>query len=207
MRRLANIAVLVAAISRTYAAFGDDDPGGWWYADCSSYPWDCQTACEDYNQCLSSAIDPSLCEAELAWLEACPSTIGPPSTPPPIIVLPPSCPVGQHRNEDGQCEADHVCGDDEIGGGPVECETCTDGKVPNDDKTECVEPVEPVDPWREKCDQQGGEWVKDTTHWFESGWCLYDGEVFGTCWVHSSDLPPRQVPPAPGLLRCRMFLK
>ena len=72
---------------------------------------------------------------------------------PVIIVLPPFCPVGQHRR-DGQCEADHVCGDDEIGGGAVECEKCTDGKVPNDDKTECVEPV---DPWREKYDQQGGK--------------------------------------------------
>ena len=74
MKRLAKIALLVATIGRAYAAFGDDH-GGWWYVNCAAYPWDCQTACEDYNQCLSSAIDPSLCDAELAWLEACPSTI------------------------------------------------------------------------------------------------------------------------------------
>ena len=81
-KQLAKLTAFVVGVMAG-SAFGDHHDG-WWYVNCSTYQWDCQTACEDYNQCLSSAIDPSLCDAELAWLEACPSTIvGPPPLPPP----------------------------------------------------------------------------------------------------------------------------
>ena len=62
--------------------------------------------------------------------------------PPRIIIIPPGmpapvCPAGTHGHGD-QCHADHVCGENEIGGGSKDCETCPDGTVPNEDKTECV---------------------------------------------------------------------
>ena len=38
----------------------------------------------------------------------------------------------------GQCHADHVCGDDEIGGGSAECQECGAGQVPNPEGTACV---------------------------------------------------------------------
>ena len=51
-----------------------------------------------------------------------------------------ACPVGRHEDDSatGSCHADHVCGDDEIGGGARECSGCGDGLVPNEAGTACV---------------------------------------------------------------------
>ena len=54
----------------------------------------------------------------------------------PVIIALPGCIEGQHRHGNA-CHADHVCGDDEIGGGSEECEACPEGQEPNAAKTEC----------------------------------------------------------------------
>lgn len=46
-----------------------------------------------------------------------------------------------------------------------------------------------VDPWRQTCNESGGVWVPDADWWRESGWCTYEGEVRGVCWVHVSQMP------------------
>ena len=110
--------------------------------DCSAVPWWCQVQCAVLNTCRSghTPIGGANCqfeESDLAFCEA-----RPPFYIPPIIVIvvpPPPCPEGQHRNGEGECQDDYECGDDEIGGGSEECETCGAGQVPNEDGTECVE--------------------------------------------------------------------
>ena len=85
------------------------------------------------------------------------------------IIIPRICPAGQHFNAQGQCQADHECGDDEIGGGETPCQTCGEGEVPNEDKTACVtcEHAElPLTPGTCACDSPSVDdhaiqWLKD----------------------------------------------
>ena len=51
-----------------------------------------------------------------------------------------ACPQGRHEDDSapGSCHADHVCGDDEIGGGDRACVPCLAGKAPNGDRTACA---------------------------------------------------------------------
>ena len=61
----------------------------------------------------------------------------PPTLPPPhIVILPPIPGPGEHCHG-SDCHADHVCGDDEIGGGDEDCEACPDREVPNPEGTVC----------------------------------------------------------------------
>ena len=60
--------------------------------------------------------------------------VGPPIGIGPVVPL---CPTGQHAHG-WECHSDHVCGDDEIGGGNEECEPCGEGEAPNEDETACV---------------------------------------------------------------------
>ena len=62
----------------------------------------------------------------------------PPDPPGPGVWVPP-CPRGQHGHG-WDCHANHVCGDDEIGGGDEDCEACQDGYEPNAAQTACVSP-------------------------------------------------------------------
>jgi len=54
-----------------------------------------------------------------------------------IIIRPASCPAGTHKHG-GACHADHVCGDDQIGGGSVDCKNCPPGTDANEAGTDCV---------------------------------------------------------------------
>ena len=136
--RVAAVAAVVGA-----AAFGDHHGGGPIVAppeDCSQYPLGCQGQCYELNACRAgnTPIGGSDCGIEDANLQAC--KINPPPFVPPVIIVtpPPACPAGQHLNEGGECQADHECGADEIGGGDEDCEACPDGEVPNEDGTECA---------------------------------------------------------------------
>ena len=124
------------------AAFGDDHVGGP-PEDCSRYPWWCQGQCAELNACRSgnTPFGGSDCQTQETNLALC--EISPPPyvptvpTVPVVIVVPPSpCPAGQQLNE-GECQADHECGDDEIGGGSEECEACPDGTESNEAGTAC----------------------------------------------------------------------
>ena len=138
-RHLAALAAfLVGAMGG--AAFGDDHGGGPIEVpleNCSNYPWWCWGQCAELNTCRSgnTPIGGSNCAIEEANLASC-ETSQPPYVPPGIIVPPPACPAGQHRHDSG-CHADHVCGDDEIGGGGEECQPCGAGQIPNPAGTAC----------------------------------------------------------------------
>ena len=112
---------------------GGGGSGGW--ADCSSCAnVNCYGECADLNACYLEGGDMVECSAERAAFETCCGS------PPPVIIIPPSsCPPGQHFNAQGQCQADHECHHDEIGGGSEECEECGPGEVPNEDGTACEE--------------------------------------------------------------------
>ena len=140
-RHLAALAAFLVGVMGG-AAFGDDHGGGPIVGpqeNCSNYPWWCWGQCAELNACRSgnTPIGGSNCAIEEANLRSC-ETSQPPYVPPVIVVPPPACPAGQHFTEGGQCHADHVCGDNEIGGGSEECETCTEGSAPNAEGTACV---------------------------------------------------------------------
>ncbi len=86
-----------------------------------------------FNDCLTSVR--TFCDSEYARLLQCAT-----QTPvlPPIFVPPPGvCPAGQHLNE-GECEEDPECGDDEIAGEDGTCSECGEGEVPGDSGEKCV---------------------------------------------------------------------
>ena len=88
------------------------------------------------NECRDRLGSESLlCDIEKQRLDICVYNVPVVVPPPPP---PPACPAGQHLTEGGQCQADHECGDDEIGGGSVECENCPPGTEANEAATECV---------------------------------------------------------------------
>ena len=133
------------------AAFGDDHVSGG-HVDCSGVGHECWDECGLLRMCLeipeSGGIDD--CAAERAAFAACEagSGGGPGGGSGGGVIIIPACPAGQHYHSGGGCHADHVCGDDQTGGGSEECEPCTDGKVPNDDNTECVECLGECEPYR-----------------------------------------------------------
>ena len=135
-KQLARLAVFLVGVMGG-AAFGDDHVGGP-PEDCLRYPWWCQGQCAELNACRSgnTPIGGSDCQTQETNLRLCESS-PPPYVPPVVIVVPPpTCPAGQHLDE-GECQADHECGDDETGGGAEECEACGDGEIPNPDGTAC----------------------------------------------------------------------
>lgn len=130
-------AICLASVLSTGTAQGaDEDLGG--LQDCSvCLNADCQDECTDLNSCLL-ADDVSSCVPERTAFEDCCSR------PPPPIVLPggriyypprPRCQEGHAHN--GLCHADHVCDDNQIGGGSEDCRTCPEGQEPNQNKTAC----------------------------------------------------------------------
>ena len=135
------VALLVGAMGAT--AFGDDHVSGL-DVDCSNVVWDCFDECLELKICLAVPENDGWvdCQSERSALASCEAAPG--GGPGGgsggggvIIVTPPACPAGQHYNDDGECQGDHVCGDDEIGGGSEECEQCGEGEVPNHDGTAC----------------------------------------------------------------------
>ena len=140
-RHLAALAAFLVGVMGG-AAFGDDHGGGPIVGpqeNCSNYPWWCWGQCAELNACRSgnTPIGGSDCGTEEANLRSCEISPPPFIPPPPVIVVPPpACPAGLHLHESG-CHADHVCGDDEIGGGSEDCEPCGEGEVPNPDGTAC----------------------------------------------------------------------
>ena len=54
---------------------------------------------------------------------------------PGVVLLP--CPRGQHGHG-WSCHTDHVCRDDEIGGGSEDCKSCPPGTDANEAGTDCV---------------------------------------------------------------------
>ena len=126
------------------AAFGDDH--GMPEVDCPDVDPRCERECEAWGECIFRCNVLEQCDADIeCWflgneLQRCLDNIPePPPTDPGGFIPPPpgACPAGQHLNE-GECEEDHECGDDEIGGGSEECEECGEGEVPNEDGIACV---------------------------------------------------------------------
>ena len=54
------------------------------------------------------------------------------------MIIVPACPGGEHHHAGGGCHADHVCRDDEIGGGSEDCKSCPPGTDANEAGTDCV---------------------------------------------------------------------
>ena len=110
--------------------------------DCSRYPLWCQGYCHELNICRSgnTPIGGEDCGNERSNLALCEGRPPPPVPTVPVVIVPtPACPAGQHYNySGGACQADHECGDDEIGGGSEECVECGEGTEPNEGRTECV---------------------------------------------------------------------
>ena len=185
-KHLARLAAFLVGATGA-AAFGDHHGGGPIVGpqeNCSNYPWWCWGQCAELNACRSgnTPIGGSNCAIEEANLRSC-ETSQPPYVPPVIVVPPPACPPGQHLTEGGQCQADHECGDDEIGGGSEECEPCGEGEVPNEEKTACVAVVEcdwgehPFEPGRCRCDDKSLDALAKQTMgnipdepWERGGW-------------------------------------
>ena len=138
MRHTTMLAAVVAA-GVGGAALGDHHvgyPPGGSHLNCSAFPTRCQVECNEVNECRDRLGSESLlCDIEKQRLDICVYNVPVVVPPPPP---PPACPAGQHLTEGGQCQADHECGDDEIGGGSEECEGCGEGEAPNEDGTECV---------------------------------------------------------------------
>ena len=133
-RHLAGLAAFLVGAVGGGTVLGDDDDVG---VDCSIYSPQCQTRCAELQLCLATSPASSDCRTEESRLASC-ARRWPPSRPPPVIVVPPpACPAGRHLHESG-CHADHVCGDDEMGGGGEDCKPCGEGEVPNEDRTACV---------------------------------------------------------------------
>lgn len=135
-RQLARLAAFLAGVTGG-AAFGHDHLPP---VECSQYPSWCRPYCYELNACRAgnTPIGGSDCWTEENNLAFC-ELRGPPRERPVVIVPPPQCPQGQHFNVNvGQCQADHECGDDELGGGSEECKRCGAGKVPNEDGTACL---------------------------------------------------------------------
>ena len=134
-KQLAGLAVFVVGVMGG-SAFGDHH-----LEVCSHHAWWCQGECAELNACRSgnTPIGGLDCLTEEFNLFRCEAD-GPPGIP--IVIVPPpppppsACPAGQHFSG-GACQADHECGDDEIGGGSEECEPCGAGQVPNQDGTAC----------------------------------------------------------------------
>lgn len=137
MRQLTKAAVLIAAAAVAAETFGDD------YA--AHTMWNCSDegrGGRHPSPAAACAVTGAVAFRRMVVGGACIACdddgIGPPPPPGTVIIIRPICPEGQHLNDAGECEADHECGDDEIGGGDEDCEACPDGEVPNEDGTECV---------------------------------------------------------------------
>ena len=111
------------------AAFGDDH--GMPEVDCPDVDPRCERECEAWGECIFRCNVLEQCDADIeCWflgneLQRCLDNIPePPPTDPGGVIPPPpgACPAGQHLNE-GECEEDPQCGDDEIVG---EDGTCTE---------------------------------------------------------------------------------
>ena len=143
--------------------WGDDHvlPPGPWAIDCSVYPASCRGHCTQLSDCIASGR--MFCDSYYDRLLQC-ATQTPPG--PPIFVPPVECPAGQHLNDAGECQEDHECGDDEIGGGSEECEPCGDGEVPNPDGTACVScdwGEMPLGPGTCRCDAESLDALANST--------------------------------------------
>lgn len=142
-KQLAGLAVFLVGVTGGAAFAHDHLPP----VNCSQYPWWCRGYCAELNACRAgnTPIGGSDClteENNLAFCElrapfVLPVVVPPPFVPPVVVAPPPACPAGQHFAQ-GECQADHVCGDDEIGGGETPCEPCGNGRVPNQRKTVCI---------------------------------------------------------------------
>ena len=125
------LAVCVVSVGGTgFAEEGppqDPPPDNITEAECDlAFPFDCNEECKEYARCLADEpsgdpLAPLACWKELDEFSLCEFGLTLP-VPPPLTP-----PEGQHCHG-SDCHDDHVCGDDEIGGGAVECETCTDGR-------------------------------------------------------------------------------
>ncbi|MYD97447.1 MAG: hypothetical protein F4X98_08690 [Gammaproteobacteria bacterium] len=145
-KQLARLAAFLAGVTGG-AAFGHDHLPP---VNCSAYPWWCQGYCYELNACRAGNTpiggsdcwteenNLAFCELRAPFVQPVPPVVAPPFVPPVVVAPAPACPAGQHFSE-GQCQADHECGDDEIGGGAVECQACGTGEVPNQDQTVCQE--------------------------------------------------------------------
>ena len=136
MRQLTKAAVLIAAAAVAAETFGDD------YA--AHTMWNCSDegrGGRHPSPAAACAVTGAVAFRRMVVGGACIACdddgIGPPAPPGTVIIIRPICPEGQHLNDAGECEADHECGDDEIGGGSEECQACGDGEVPNEDGTAC----------------------------------------------------------------------
>lgn len=135
MRRLTKAAALIATAAVAVETLGQ--VMGYTSFNCSDeityeYP-SVEEACASYD--VNAYRSPSTGIYECTVCASDP--IGPIGGP-IIWPLPAPCPAGQHYHEEGGCQADHVCGKDQIGGGDEDCEACPDGEVPKEDGTECV---------------------------------------------------------------------
>ena len=170
MRQLTKAAVLVAAAAVAAETLGDD------YA--AHTMWNCSDegrGGRHPSPAAACAVTGAVAFRKMLVGGACIACdddddgFGPPPPPGTVIIIGPICPEGQHLNDAGECEADHECGDDEIGGGDEDCEACPDGEVPNEDGTACVtcEHAElPMTPGTCACDSPSVddhaiEWLKD----------------------------------------------
>ena len=138
-RNLARLAAFLVGMTGG-AALGNDHGGGP-LEPCVAHPWWCQPQCAMLNICRSgnTPIGTPDCLSEEHALRMCsisPEPFSPPFVPPVVGPPAPVCPAGQHYSG-GECQADHECGNDEIGGGSEECEPCGAGQVPNEDGTAC----------------------------------------------------------------------
>ena len=125
-------------------AFADDHV----FAQCGNdVPLACINGCEAYGDCIIRCEIFGLCESDTAtecWFRendfrrCYENNVPVQPLPTGMTTFPPwpSCPTGEHRDGNG-CQADHVCGDDEIGDGGTDCEPCGEGLVPNLDETAC----------------------------------------------------------------------
>ncbi|MDE0036349.1 MAG: hypothetical protein OXU77_02185 [Gammaproteobacteria bacterium] len=106
------------------AVLGDDHMSGE-YVDCSYVSWDCFDECLELTWCVAIPENDGIadCLSERLALAACEADPGGGSgggTGGGVIIIP-GCPGGQHYHAGGGCHADHVCGDDETGGGDEDC--------------------------------------------------------------------------------------
>ena len=135
MRRLTKAALVIAAAAVAAETFGQ--VMGFTRFDCGdeiAYEYSSVAdACAAYD--VNAYRVPSDGTYECTVCAADPGGPGDPGGG--VVIIVPICPAGQHFNE-GECQADHDCGDDEIGGGSEECTACGEGEVPNEDGTACV---------------------------------------------------------------------
>ncbi|MDE0659459.1 MAG: hypothetical protein OXI79_07385 [Gammaproteobacteria bacterium] len=158
VRRLTMAAAAVVGAIGGGAVLGDDHMSGE-HVDCSYVPWDCLDECLELKWCVAIPENDGIadCLSERWALAACEADPGGGPGGGGGVIIVPTCPGGQHYHAGGGCHGDHECGDDEIGGGSEECEPCTDGEVPNEDKTACVScewGESPFEPGRCRCDAE-----------------------------------------------------